>query len=106
MTDIEPRLAEYQLTREEAVQFAEEKRWEPMTPAERGMFQLRQGLLCMPFEKVHEGVTALLGRPVFTHEFADPDSLWAELHGAIPKADFAAILAKIPDGKAVIVAQL
>lgn len=97
------RLAEYQFTREEAIQFGEEKRWESMTPTERGLFQLRQDNLCMPFEKAHEGVTSLLARPVYTHEFANPDMLWDEYQGLIPAPDLEAIIAKLPSGMDVIV---
>ncbi|BAV64777.1 DUF7736 domain-containing protein [Sphingobium cloacae] len=95
---MEQRLAARQFTKEEAVAFAEEGKWSSLSPSERGLLQLRQDRLCMPWEKAHEGVTALLGRPVYTHEFADPDSLWAEANGAIPKAQLSDVLAKLsPD---------
>ncbi|WP_443018188.1 DUF7736 domain-containing protein [Sphingobium sp. TKS] len=45
---------------------------------ECALFQLGQDCLCMPFTRFMEGVSALLRRPVFTHEFANPDVLWAE----------------------------
>lgn len=91
----EPRLAEYQLTREEAVAFAEARGWENLEPSERGLLQLRQDRLCMDFSVFHEGITALLDRPVYTHEFADPDALWREyLSGET--ISFDDVLAKIP----------
>jgi hypothetical protein len=92
----DPRLAEYQLTREEAITFATERRWESMSPTERAVFQLRQDALCMDFAVFHESITELLGRPVYTHEFAKPDLLWDEYLGKTPKPDLAAILAKLP----------
>ncbi len=97
----EPRLSEYQFTREEAIEFAQQRKWEALTPKERGLLQLRQDRLCMEFSAFHEGVTELLGRPVWTHEFGRPDELWAEyLTGET--IDFAAVLAKIPAHVGVI----
>lgn len=99
----EPRLAEYQFTREEAIEFASERKWESLTTKERGLLQLRQDRLCMEFSAFHEGITALLGRDVWTHEFASPDELWAEyLSGET--ISFADVLAKIPAHVGVIVA--
>lgn len=103
MTEATTRLAEYQFSTTEAISFATEDRWEAMTPAERGLFQLRQECLCMPFDKFHEGITALLDRSVWTHEFAHPDQLWDEYTGKTPAPDFAAILAKLPDPSKVII---
>ncbi|MBO9579512.1 MAG: hypothetical protein J7498_01310 [Sphingobium sp.] len=37
----------------------------------------------------------LLGRSVFTHEFADPDALWAEYLGSAPMPSTAAILDRL-----------
>lgn len=91
----EPRLAEYQLTHEEAGAFAEARGWENLEPRERGLLQLRQDRLCMDFSIFHEGITALLGRPVYTHEFADPDALWREYLSGDP-ISFDDVLAKIP----------
>ncbi len=101
----ESRLSEHQFTREEAIKFAQQRKWESLTPKERGLLQMRQDRLCMDFSVFHAGVTELLGRPVFTHEFARPDELWAEyLTGET--IDFAAVLAKIPAHLGVIVATL
>ena len=90
-------LAEYQLTSEEAIQFASERRWETLTPAERGLFQLRQDCLCMDFSAFHEGITALLGRRVWTHEMARPEMLWEEYLGLREKPTMAEIIGKLPD---------
>lgn len=96
------RLADYQFTRDEAVAFASERKWEALTPKERGLLQLRQELLCMDFSAFHEGIAALLGRPVYTHEFADPDALWCEYQSG-DTIDFEAVLAKLPKHVEVIV---
>jgi hypothetical protein len=92
----EPRLAVEQFTREEAIEFAQTEKWKDLTPEARGILGLRQELLCMPFAEVHGGVTAMLGRPVYTHEFADPDALWNEfLTGET--ISFEDVIAKIPE---------
>lgn len=93
----EPRLAPYQFTRDEAVEFASEHRWESLSPPERGLLQLRQDRLCMDFSAFHEGVTALLGRPVYTHEFAKPDFLWEEYLGLRDAPTFQQIIDKLPE---------
>lgn len=87
-----PRLAPRQLTRDEAVHFATSGRWRDLSIEDRGLFQLRQDCLCMPFGEFAAGVNALLGRPVFTHEFANPDALWAEYQGTAPAPSFAATI--------------
>jgi len=51
----------------------------------------------MDFSAYHEAVESLLGRPVWTHEFAHPDVLLHEADGEIaPPKDFEAILRKLP----------
>ncbi|MBO9377152.1 hypothetical protein GG804_10265 [Sphingomonas histidinilytica] len=95
MSAPEPRLAVHQFSREEAIEFAQTGRWKPLSPKERALVQLRQECLCMDFSAFHEGITELLGRPVYTHEFADPDRLWEEYHRGEP-IGLDEILAKLP----------
>jgi len=38
-------------------------------------FQLQEPILIVPFATFHKGVEKLLNRSVFTHEFANPQSL-------------------------------
>lgn len=78
-----------QLTKEQAIAFYDSGKWKKMTPAERGKFQLYQAKLCMPFNKFHEGIEALLGREVWTHEFADQQRLIDEYEGKRPKGTVA-----------------
>jgi len=99
-------LAEYQFTRAEAIQFGSEERWRQMSDQERAIFQLRQENMCMPFGEFHRCVTDLLGRDVYTHEFARPDLLWDEWLGKIAKPDLEAILAKLPKGTEIIIVNL
>lgn len=93
-----------QLTQEEAKAFPKE-RWEAMTPAERGAFQLTQQYLCMPFEKFHEGLEAALGRSVWTHEFGlNYGGLLAELNGSASAPSMAEIIRMLPADRTVLLA--
>lgn len=48
------------------------------SPDEITAFQLFEARLCMPFNQFHAAVEGALGRPVWTHEFADPTQLQEE----------------------------
>lgn len=104
----QPRLAHPQLTKEQAIEMANSRSWEAMTPFERGFFQIRQDRLCMDVSAMNEGLAALLGRPVWTHELAHPDQLWNEFLGISDRPTFEQILQKLPerfrDGSGLIIA--
>ncbi len=69
-----------QLTKEQAIEFAENGAWKEMTFRQRAEFQMLQRLLCMPFDIFHGAVEKTLGRPVYTHEFGlNRDGLIAEI---------------------------
>jgi len=93
---------DHQFTVAEAVAFHDSGAWKEMTPEERFRFQLNQALLCMPFSEYHKAAEESLGRPVWTHEFADLQSLRDELDGKTRKATMADILDKIPADKRVL----
>jgi len=69
------------MTRDEALAKAATQWWETASDHEIVRFQLYEPLLCMPFGRYHEAVEAVLGRPVFTHEFVKPEALRDELEG-------------------------
>jgi hypothetical protein len=91
-----------ELTREQAIAMAQSGWWKDKTPREIVAFQLYEDKLCMDFGDFHAACEASLGRGVWTHEFARPESLRAEFEGKIPKADWAEIVGKIPNGVQVI----
>ena len=91
------------MTREQAIKLYESGWWEPLGHPERAMFQMFEPLLCMPFAVFHEAVEKTLGRPVFTHEFAYPDSLRQEMLGERKAPTLDEIIALIPEDKRVIV---
>lgn len=67
------------LTREQAVAIADSNWHETVTPHEAFKRQLYQDRLIMPFDKFQEYAESTLKRPVFTHSFAFPDILKANL---------------------------
>lgn len=69
------------MTKEEAIAKAETHWWLTSTPEEIVGFQLFEEKLCMPFPEFHAAIENVLGRPVWTHEFADCKALQDELRG-------------------------
>ena len=93
------------MTEEQAKALFATRFWEEMPPAERSLWQLHERRLCMPFELFHEGVEKILGRSVWTHEFADPERLLAEYYGARPRPTMQEIIGLLPADKRVILVQ-
>ncbi len=69
------------MDKEQAIIKAESKWWIGKTAHEIVSFQLYEDRLCMPFGDFHEAVEKALGRPVWTHEFADTKGLQIEFEG-------------------------
>jgi len=67
------------MTPEEAIKKSKTGWWANHSSREIAEFQLQEPLLCMPFGDFHAAVERELGRPVFTHEFARPTALLAEM---------------------------
>ncbi len=70
-----------ELTGDEAKTLFESGWWKVMDETEAARLQLHQDRLCMPFGDFHDAMEKLLGRPVFTHEFAGRAALIAEADG-------------------------
>ncbi|HEY5865111.1 MAG TPA: hypothetical protein VI542_06095 [Candidatus Tectomicrobia bacterium] len=100
---METRLATVQLTQDEAIALGETAWWETAEPLTIARFQLSQEKLCMDFAAFHQAVETCLGRGVFTHEFAFPDLLWAELHEHRRPPTLQEIMSLIPKDKIIIV---
>jgi hypothetical protein len=94
-----------QLTKEQAIELAENGAWKDMSLRQRAEFQMLQRLLCMPFHIFHEAVEKTLGRPVYTHEFASlgHDGLMAELFGGNEPPTLQEIIEMIPAEKRLII---
>lgn len=93
-----------QLTKEQAIAFAENKCYEGMTYRQIAEFQIEQDKLCMPFGIFHEAIEKTLGRPVFTHEFwFNREGLKKELYGEKEPPTFEEICALIPKEKLILI---
>ena len=92
-----------QLTKEQAIAFAENNCYENMTYRQIAEFQMEQDRLCMPFGVFHEAMEKTLGRRVFTHEFAFCEKLRKELYREKEPPTFEEICALIPKEKLIVI---
>ena len=63
------------ISMEEALEWDAAKWWIGLDDRTVALAQLRQSLLCMPFDLFHKAVEGAAGVPVWTHEFAEPERL-------------------------------
>jgi hypothetical protein len=91
------------MTEKEALALYATGWWEHATPADIAAFQLQEKMLTCPFDVFHRSVEKTLGRPVWTHEFAFPDHLIAELHDEREPPTMKEILELIPVEKRLVV---
>lgn len=94
------------MTKEQAIALAESGWWRKVKPEEAALFQLFEPLLCMPLGEFHGAVEKLLGRSVFTHEFAlmdKPGGLREEATGKASAPTLGKILDLIPADKRIVV---
>ena len=83
--------------------------WKELPLEEAARFQLFEKQLCMPFGEFHKWVEQLLGRSVWTHEFAftdQPGGLRDEALGRAPKRTFDEIMALIPPDKRILIVRM
>ena len=67
-----------QVSEEKAIELAENVNYDNWTSKEIFLFQISQEKLSMDFDIFHEATEKVLGRPVFTHEFANTEKLLNE----------------------------
>lgn len=91
------------MTRDEAIALYDSQWWVGKTPAEIFEFQINEPKLCMPFGDFQAAAESALGRPVFTHEFADPQSLLDEFHKRRAAKTLPEIMAELPADKTIVV---
>lgn len=90
-----------QFTTEQAIKFYESKEWDSWTDEQIVRFQLFQDKLCLPFDKFHKAMEIVLGRPVWTHEFAYKDNLTKEYLGCCDAPTMEEIINLIPAEKRI-----
>jgi hypothetical protein len=90
-----------QLTKEQAIAFYNSEVWKDMSDLQIAQMQLFQKFLAVPFNVFSEAVGKVLGRPVYTHEFASKENLQKEFLGDKEPPTFEEILALIPAGKQI-----
>lgn len=91
------------MTKEEAIAYYDSRQWATLSDRERAELQLSEDLLCMPFSLFHKSVEKALGRPVWTHEFANRVRLRKELLGIEPKPSFEDIVSLLPQKKLIVI---
>lgn len=92
-----------QFTREQAIAFGENKLYESLSDREKVSLQLFQRKLCMPFDVFHEAIENVLGRPVWTHEFAFIENLQKEFLGEKEPPTMDEIMALLPNDKIILI---
>lgn len=92
-----------QLTKEQAIAFAESKVYESWTPRQIVDFQLFQDRLCIPLDVFHRAMEKVLNRPVYTHEFINMERLVEEYKGEKPAPTLEEIMELIPEEKRMII---
>lgn len=92
-----------QLTKEEAIAFAESGVWKEWTNEQIVRFQLFQDKMCMPFSRFHEAIEDVLGMSIWTHEFAFIDEIKKEYLGVKAAPTFEEIINLIPEEKRLII---
>jgi hypothetical protein len=94
------------MTTEEAIAKADSGWWHGLSPREIVAFQLYEDKLCMPFGDFHAAVEKVLGRGVWTHEFAAPQHLRQEFEsGQRETLNPLETLERVAPGKSVVVVQ-
>ena len=92
-----------QLTKEQAIEFAQSGVWKEWTPDQIVRFQLFQDLLCLDFSVYHAALEEVLGRPVWTHEMANWEALQQEYLGMRPPPTMQEIVDLIPPEKRLVI---
>jgi len=95
-------LSQNQLTENEAIAVSESGIWKEWTNEQIVRLQLFQRKLCMPFDRFHEAIEDVLGRPVYTHEFAFGGNIEAEYLGTRSAPTMQEIIDLIPKEKLLI----
>lgn len=92
-----------QLTEEQAIEFVQKGEWKNWSSEQIVAFQLFQDRLCVDFSLFQKAMQDVLGRPVWTHEFAYRNELIKEYQGLKNKPTMSDIINLIPAEKLIVV---
>lgn len=92
-----------QLTQQQAIALAESGEWKSWTSEQIVRFQLFQDRLGVGFTRFHKAIEEVLGRSVFTHEFAYRDELIKEYLGCKDAPSLDEIINLLPEEKRLII---
>lgn len=92
-----------QMTRDEAVAFYVSRVYERWTARQIVDLQLFQDRLCVPFGIFQKAISEVLGRQVYTHEFASQDELIKEYLGEREPTTLEEIIGQIPEDKRILI---
>ena len=91
-----------QLTKKQAIAIYRSGEWMDWTDEDIVKIQLFQDRVLMPFDRYHQAIENVLGRPVWTHEFAFRDRLIDEYQKERPTPTFEDIMALLPQEKIIV----
>ena len=94
---------EQQITKGQAIEMYDSSWWDGLPDRDVVKVQLFSQYLCMPFNEFHRRLSLVLGRDVYTHEFAYPDNLRHEFLGNTAAPTFEQILGLIQKDKRVLI---
>lgn len=91
----------FQLTERQAIQIAKSGVWKSWFDEEKARFQFYQDRLCMPFDVFHQAFQKIVGRSIWTHEFAASNRkhLQKEFDGKVLPPTLDEIIEMIPEEK-------
>jgi len=102
LTKIIEELGIKQITKKEAIAIYDSEIWKNMSYKEQFELAFFQEKLCIPFNVLHKATEEVLGRSVWTHEFAFADKLYYEYIGLNEKPTFKDILDLLPKDKLIL----
>ena len=92
-----------QLSEQEAIKFYNSKVYDQWSLKKIARFQLFQDRMCVPFGLFHKAMEDLLGRPVYTHEFANVERIRQEYLTLAQSPTIEEIIEMIPEEKRIII---
>jgi hypothetical protein len=103
MNNDKAKWAAEQLTKDQAIAFYHSDVWLDWDAERIVRFQLFQKKLCMPLGVFYKAITEVLGRPIYSHEFAFRDAIVEEYLGVRPMPSLQEVLSLAPAYKCIVV---